>query len=107
MVAFVTCSAQADSLNSARPVNVFASATNRGGATVTLNCTLVNGDDFNGASSTPASVELPVNVLTVLQWLPVAPATQLPFASVSISCALPPGVEINYFGHDIAEDIGA
>lgn len=107
VAAFITCSAQSNNANSARPTVVFAAANNRSGAAVTLSCTLVNGDGFNGTAFTPASIVLPVNELTTLQWLPAAPATQLPFASVSISCSLPPGVEVNYFGHDIAEDIGA
>lgn len=105
--AFITCSAQANNVNGARPTAVFASATNRGAAAVTLSCTLVNGDSFNGAAYTVTSIVVPASDLATLQWLPAAPATQLPFASVSISCALPPGVEVNYFGHDIAEDIGA
>lgn len=107
VAAFVTCSAQANNFNGVRPTVVFASATKRGGAAVTLSCTLVNGDSFNGAAYTLASIVLPASESATLQWLPAAPATQLPFASVSISCALPPGVEVNYFGHDIAEAIGA
>lgn len=103
--AFVTCSAVANFMNSAKPYLVFVAVTNRGTAAVDLNCTLVNGDEFNGSTAFPATISLAVNALEFIQWLPDG-ELEFQHDAVSISCALPPRVEINYFGQDVFEDVG-
>jgi hypothetical protein len=105
--AFVTCSAVVNDNNSENPSNIFASFTNNTGASVDVNCSLINGDAFFGSSATPQTLTLTAGTTSVLGWFPVSPATTFPHGSANISCALAPGVSLNYFGQQINEDIGA
>ena len=104
--AFVTCSAVANDLSSEKPQQVFASFTNNTSISVNVNCSLINGDAFYGSIATPQTMSLPPGTLTYMEWSPVSPAPTLPNYSANISCALPPGVELDIFGQVINEDIG-
>ncbi|MGY0612066.1 MULTISPECIES: hypothetical protein [unclassified Luteimonas] len=105
-IAFVTCSAVWDDANPSNPFKVAASVTNRGTAAATLSCTFVNGNEFYGSVSTPATISVPAGGFSVIGWDPVLPATQFPFSAASISCALRPGMEINYFGQQVHQEVG-
>lgn len=105
-LAFVTCSAPANDSNSRKPQRLFLWVFNRSTSTVSLSCTMVNGDEFNGSTATPATATVAPGVLTPLLWQPVSPATEFERSALSVSCALPPQVEINLVGQVIDEDIG-
>lgn len=106
--AFVTCSLEANDLNSARGINAFMSFANSTASAASVNCTLVDGNAFAGAVTQTASFTVGAgSTARVANFYPVSPATQFTRSSVSVSCALPPGTALNYFGVEIAEDIGA
>lgn len=101
--AFVTCSALSDQTGP-RPTAVLAWFTNRGAAAATVNCTMIDGDEFNGSTAFPKSKVFAAGLFDGMVWTPSGPTFR---ASVSLSCALPPGVELNFFGHSVQEEIGA
>lgn len=102
--AFITCSAVNQETRYA-PLLVWAYFTNRGSASVTVACTMVDGNDFYGSTAFPASKVFTAGQFGIMTWAPVAPLTSFR-QSVSLSCALPPGVELNFFNHSVQEDIG-
>lgn len=104
--AFITCSAVADIYNSVKPKRVFAGMTNRGAAPADLTCTFVNGDEYHGSTARPLTVSVAAGAFAIIGWNAVAPATEFDRQAVSISCALPPGMELNYFGQVVDEDVG-
>lgn len=102
--AFITCSADSDEMNSTNPNLVFISLRNNGPATISVSCTLVNGAEWSGSLATPQTISLAPGARFNNLWVPVSPATAFPYDSVNVSCALPPGVEANYFGYGINLD---
>jgi len=103
---FITCSAVGNDQNTAMPHLAFVYVTNRSAAPVDLSCTFINGDEYYGSASVPQTVNLPVNVLTSVFWFPESPDPTFLRDAVSVSCALPPGVEVNLFGQSIQQDVG-
>lgn len=108
MTAFVTCSLEGDDYNSARGTDAFMSFANQTASAITVNCTFVDGNVFDGAQTQTASFAVDAFVTgRIADFYPVSPATEFRSATVSVSCALPPGAALNYFGVLIAEDIGS
>lgn len=103
--AFITCSALSNDQNSSMPNVAFAYFTNRGASAASVSCTMVNGDEFYGSTATTQTLELPAGRFLSMFFSPES--SQFDHFSVSLSCRLPPGVELNIFGHNIDEDIGA
>jgi len=100
--AYITCSALSDQTGP-KPTAVLAWFTNRSAVAVTVSCTMVDGDEFNGSTAFPASKVFAPGLFDGMLWTPPGPTFR---AAVSLSCALPPGVELNFFSHAAQEEIG-
>lgn len=102
--AYITCSAL-NTEASPDPSLVWAYFTNRNATPATVNCTMVDGNEFYGSTAFPLSKVYAAGEFSIMLWEPTAPATAFR-SSVSLSCALPPGVELNFFNHEVEEEIG-
>lgn len=100
--AFITCSALHDG-GGPTPVAVNAWFTNRGTAAATVNCSMVDGNDLSGSTTFPLSKVFAPGLFDGILWLPPVGGFR---RSVSLSCALPPGVELNFFGRGVEEEVG-
>jgi hypothetical protein len=104
--AFITCSAITNDLNSAKPAVAFAYFTNRGASATSVSCTFVNGDEFYGSTATPQTLPLASGQFLPMFFVPPS-GPEFDRFTINLSCSLPPGVELNLFGHNIEEDVGA
>lgn len=104
--AFVTCSAEGDYLRSTTPTTVVIRVTNRNANSVDLSCTFINGDAQYGTIFIPQTKSLLPGIDVQMAWNPVPPAANFEKHTVSVSCALPPNVELNSFANKFSESIG-
>lgn len=98
-LAFLSCAALSPSTGDSEIYQVAALFINRGGASATVDCTLVDGIALPFPSFPPIylpkSVAIPAGAFSILVWNDVDDNGGDPFEIPNISCALPPGVEIN------------
>lgn len=102
--AFITCSAISNDINSANPQTAFAYFTNRAASAADVTCTFVNGDEFYGSTATVQTIPLASGQFAPMFFTPAGDQFDLP--TISLSCNLPPGVELNLFGLNVDEDVG-
>jgi hypothetical protein len=83
---------------------------NNTGADVTVACTLVNGifnPSYFAIGYFPKSVVVPPGNIGNLNWEKTTDNGGDAFVAPALSCALPPGVELNVIRHNLTEDVGA
>jgi len=102
--AYATCSAMSDAAIP-NPNRVLALAYNRGTIPVEMSCTMVNGDEVDGANYVVSTRNLPVGQPTQFVWVPLAPKPVFQYGLVGVSCLLPPNVEIDTFAYYVDETI--
>lgn len=77
---------------------------NNGSATVTVNCTLVDGGSgFSNPEYLPASKTIAAGNKAEMEWYPEGDGFLYP----AISCSLPPGTGITYVSRMFNEEIGS
>ena len=106
--AFVTCSLQFNDANSTRPEFAVVNFGNSTPAAVTVACTVIDGFVAWGpATFHPQTFVVPANTVQ-MEWPLEPPEGEAAFAtpSVGVSCNLPPGIAVNYYGYAIQADIG-
>ena len=107
--AFVTCDTEhMDNSNGAKFSAVGVYFTNRSSATTSVNCTLVTGlVPFVTVKFYPkVSTSMPPGVNGLVAW-DVSDNAFVKFGFPTVSCNLPPSVEINIMRFEFEEEIGA
>jgi len=94
--AFISCALSAQTINSDGVFKVLVFLINRGAANVEVSCTLI--DDLPAPLGTPSHFHKDFTVAAgqsaIGEWTQ-ADQSGFPFIVPSLSCAIPPGVEIN------------
>ena len=106
-VAFITCSTNTEEISASKPTIAFMRLFNSGSGTVTVNCTFVNGADWEGGANEVRSVTLGSGSFAIASWGdPADDAPQFTYRTVNFSCALPPGVGVSYVGRRYRQEVG-
>lgn len=105
--AFVSCSLPGDFQNDGTEL-FFMAFTNTNATPVTFNCTYVDGQasGFSGSRFYPKSITLQASGPGFAQWVPSEEGQTIFRNYANVSCALPPGVELNSVQTYFSEENG-
>lgn len=106
--AFVTCSLQFNDANTAKPAFAIVNFGNSTAAPLTVSCTAVDGYvGWGAANFYPETFTIPAATAQVEHMFsPPGKAATFQFPAVGVSCNLPPGLSVNYYGYGIDRDVG-
>ena len=102
--AFITCGLEGVFYAAPHNSYVGIGLLNNGSATVTVNCTLVDGGSgFSNPEYLPDSATISPGAMQTISWYPEGEG----FIYPAISCSLPPGTGITYVSRRFHEEIGS